>query len=243
MREYVVRVGDSPASISAQAHHAGCPKCTNLLVAANPDLPTVTYPNGFKTFRELRVGQRLRLPDAWFDGTLDRQPQSYFDSLPYADGVTPSKVAGVGKSPVEVIGSAKAAVAAIAADPNYCTSVSQAGSPVNQAVHDFKAAWNADNPNFTVPIGTSNYELSTANALSLALGKKPSPPGCVAGSPSGPMQPLSAPVPKGLSTGAIVGIGLLAAVTVGGITFAATYKPRRQGSPWDRGSNSVRRHR
>ena len=243
MRTHVVQAGDSPAKLAIS--FAGCPKCARDLILSpgNAHKERVVHPNGFISWKDLRVGESIELPEKWFNGELDRMPQSYFDSLPYADGVTPSKVAGVGQSPVEVIGSAKAAVAAIAADPNYCTSVSQAGSPVNQAVHDFKVAWNADNPNFPVPIGTGNYELSTANALSLALGKKPSPPGCVAGSPSGPMQPLSAPVPKGLSTGAIVGIGLLAAVTVGGITFAATYKPRRQGSPWDRGSNSVRRHR
>lgn len=229
MREYVVQPGDSPASIAAKNEHAGCPKCSNLLIKSNPQKATVRYPNGFVTFKELHVGEVLNLPDAWFDGTLDRQPQSYFAALPYADGVTP----GVGQAPgPDVIGSAKAAVAAIVADPNYCTSVGQSGSPVNTAIHAFKTAWNADNPNFPVPIGTGMYELLTANALSLALGKKPSPPGCVAGTPSGPMpvlQPLPAVVEKkGLSTGAVLGIGLAAAVTVGAITYAVTRPKRRR---------------
>ncbi len=141
MRTYVVRPGDSPASIAAQDSHAGCPKCANLLPAANPDLPTVTYPNGFKTFKELRVGQVINLPDAWFDGTLDRQPQSYFNALPYADGVTP----GVGQAP--------------------------------------------------------------------ALAPQPLP---------------AAVEKKSLSTGAVVGIGLVAATVAGGITYAATREPKRR---------------
>ncbi len=229
MRTYVVRAGDSPASIAAQDHHAACPKCSVDLIRANPEKKTVRYPNGFVTFKDLRVGEVLRLPEKWFNGELDQMPNSYFAALPYADGVTP----GVGQAPgPDVIGSAKAAVAAIVADPNYCTSVEQSGSPVNTAIHAFKTAWNADNPNFPVPIGTGMYELSTANALSLALGKKPSPPGCVAGTPSGPMpvlQPLPAVVEKkGLSTGAVLGIGLAAAVTVGAITYAVTRPKRRR---------------
>lgn len=138
--------GDSPASIASRPNMAGCPKCSNLLVAANPDLPTVTHPNGFKTFRELRVGQRLRLPDAWFDGSLDAKPQSYFDALPYADGVTLPKTSGVAQ----------------------------------------------------------------------------------AASPPQPLQASPTLEKKGLSAGALVGIGLLAAVTVGGITYAATRKQKRR---------------
>lgn len=204
------------------------------MLLANQHKERVVHPNGYVSFKELHAGERLELPEKWFNGELDQMPNSYFASLPRHDGVTP----GVGQTPqpvVDVIGSAKAAVDAIAADSNYCASVSQTGSAVNQAVHEFKVAWNADNPNLPVPIGTSNYELSTAAALSLALGKKPSPSGCGAGSA---FVPTSAPQPlpstpgsldkRGLSTGAVVGIGLLAAVTVGGITFAVTRKPRRR---------------
>ena len=230
MRTYVVQPGDSPASIAAKSEHAGCPRCARDLVLSpgNAHKKRVVHPNGFVSWESLHVGERLELPEKWFSGELDRMPQSYFDSLPRHDGVTP----GVGQSPLDVIGSAKAAVAAIAADPNYCVSVSQPGSPVNTAVHDFKVAWNADNPDFPVPIGTSRYEPSTANALSLALGKKPSPPGCsAAGVPvSAPVpQPFPAPIEKkGLSTGAVVGIGFVAATVVGGITYAATKRRRRR---------------
>ncbi len=65
---------------------AGCPRCAVDLVRANPHKPTIVYPNGFVTFRELYVGETLYLPDKWFDGTLDRLPQSYFQSLPDASG-------------------------------------------------------------------------------------------------------------------------------------------------------------
>jgi hypothetical protein len=220
VREYVVKYGDSPASIAAQDHHAGCPKCAKTLIEANSHLPTVTYPNGFKTFRELHVGQRLRLPDAWFDGTLDAQPQSYFNSLPRHDGVTP----GVGQShqsAVDVIGAAQAVADAIATDPNFCASVAKAGSAVNTAVHEFKVAWNANNPQSPVPLGTGNLESSVSAALATVLGDK-APPACDA-------QPLQeAPRGKGLSTGAIVGIGLGAAALVGGVTFAVTRKSARR---------------
>jgi len=60
---------------------AGCPKCAVDLVRANPQKPAVTYPNGFVTFRDLRAGERLNLPDKWFNGTLDDLPKSYFEGL------------------------------------------------------------------------------------------------------------------------------------------------------------------
>jgi hypothetical protein len=70
---------------------AGCPKCSRTLIAANPHKPTRTFPNGFVTFEELRVGEVLNLPEAWFDGSLDAMPPEYFAALPYADGVTPGR--------------------------------------------------------------------------------------------------------------------------------------------------------
>lgn len=84
MRQYVVAAGDSPARIATV--FAGCPKCAVDLVAANPQKPRVQYANGFTTFTSLRAGELLALPDAWFDGTLDRAPPAYFDALPSADG-------------------------------------------------------------------------------------------------------------------------------------------------------------
>lgn len=84
MRQYTVQPGDTPARIAA--HFAGCPKCAADLVAANPRKPAVRYPNGFVTFRELRSGESLNLPDKWFSGALDRLPSGYFEALPSIDG-------------------------------------------------------------------------------------------------------------------------------------------------------------
>jgi len=72
---------------------AGCPKCSRDLVLhpGNAHKPRRVYPNGFVTFTDLRVGEKLVLPEKWFDGTLDRMPSSYFASLPHPDGVTPIK--------------------------------------------------------------------------------------------------------------------------------------------------------
>jgi hypothetical protein len=91
MRVYVVRPGDSPAKIASMDEHASCPKCAIDLVRANaPPKEVIVHPNGFLTFRELRVGERLRLPEKWFEPRFELLPPAYFASLPYADGVTPS---------------------------------------------------------------------------------------------------------------------------------------------------------
>jgi len=60
------------------------------LVSANPHKKSKTYPNGFLTFEDLRVGEVLNLPDIWFDDN-DQRPPEYFRSLPSPDGVTPGK--------------------------------------------------------------------------------------------------------------------------------------------------------
>jgi hypothetical protein len=91
MRTYVVQPGDSPAGIASRDDMAGCPKCARDLILSNPGKETVIYPNGFISFKELRVGEELCLPDKWFDhASFDLYPPAYFASLPYADGVTPS---------------------------------------------------------------------------------------------------------------------------------------------------------
>lgn len=90
MRVYVVQPGDSPAGIASRDDMAGCPKCSADLVRANPHKATIVHPNGFVSFKELRVGEQLRIPDKWFDPAFDLLPPAYFASLPYADGVTPS---------------------------------------------------------------------------------------------------------------------------------------------------------
>jgi hypothetical protein len=88
MRTYVVQPGDSPAGIASRDDMAGCPKCAIALVNSNPQKQAIELPNGYKTFKELRVGETLFLPDEWFDGRHDALPPSYFKALPSADGVT-----------------------------------------------------------------------------------------------------------------------------------------------------------
>jgi hypothetical protein len=90
MRTYIVKPGDSPASIAARDDMAGCPKCCADLVKANWQKEAITYPNGYVTFKSLVPGETLNLPEKWFDPAFDLLPPAYFASLPYADGVTPS---------------------------------------------------------------------------------------------------------------------------------------------------------
>jgi hypothetical protein len=90
VRQYIVQAGDSPASIAANNDPPSCPKCAIDLVRANPHKATVTYPNGFTTFKELRLGETIRLPNKWFEPRFELLPPAYFGSLPYSDGVTPS---------------------------------------------------------------------------------------------------------------------------------------------------------
>jgi len=89
MRIYEVKEGDSPGKIAGE--FAGCMKCSRDLIAANPHKATVTYPNGYVTFKELREGEKLNLPDKWWSKEFDELPPAYFASLPHPDGVTPGK--------------------------------------------------------------------------------------------------------------------------------------------------------
>ena len=84
MRVYTVQhEGETAASIAAKDEHAGCPKCGKDLVNANPHRVSVRRENGYLDFRDPLVpGERLWLPERWFDGSLDREPRSYFDALP-----------------------------------------------------------------------------------------------------------------------------------------------------------------
>jgi len=363
MREYVVQPGDTPAGIASRPDMAGCPKCSRDLVAANPHKEAVIYPNGFVTFKDFRVGEKLNLPDKWFDGSLDNRPKAYFQALPHPDGVTMSSLglaaAGVlgdftkydaanttlgtllamndqsfsnavdalctmidqsaqeadkssdpriaayaqavhlstnaarqrnqdlvkaiitgdqaaaakaradvqndlttalsaaqlalqavyGKSgsgggaqppapatpttptptiPQDTLTAvAKAVTAAVAADPNYCASVSKVGSAMNTAIHAFKSTWNAANPGTPVPINTGTYEQATADALAKLLGS--APPACGAGGgaqPSFPGGDLTPPEPsQGMSLGAILGLSVLGAGAVGGAIYWATKEP------------------
>jgi len=102
-----------------------------------------------------------------------------------------------------LLASASAAVAALAADSNYCVSVGRVGTPVNTTVHNFKAAWNSANPGNPVPIGTGKYEPVVAQALSSALGGITVPPGCGAGAAAPmptPQQPAAQAQPAPVSS-------------------------------------------
>jgi hypothetical protein len=365
MREHTVRPDDSPARIAIE--YAGCPKCARDLVLANPHKEAVTYPNGFVTFKSLRAGEKLRLPDKWFSKEFDDRPRSYFQALPHPDGKTPSSLglaeaAGilgdygafdtavstitslaslspqsfsnavdaactlVDQSVREADGSAnpgiaayaqavhlstnaarqanqalvaaltsgdqsaisksradvqqnlttaldaaklalqavyggsapatpsapsapssppaipqdtlkavaKSVAAAVASDPNYCASVSRAGSSMNTAIHAFKSAWNAANPGSPVPINTGTYEQATADALARVLGS--APPACGARGGTSPSVPgggggdgLMPPQPStGMSIGAILGLSLLGAGAVGGAIYLATKEPPKR---------------
>ena len=358
MREHVVRSYDSPARIAIE--YAGCPKCARDLVASNPHKEAVTFPNGFVTFKDLRPGERLNLPDKWFNGELDNRPKSYFAALPNPDGKTPSSlglaeaagilgdftsfdsavatitslasmtpqsfsnavdaactmidqsvreadkspnpgvaayaqavhlstnaarqanqglvaaltsgdqatiakaradiqanlatavdaaklalqaVYGGGAQPAAPSSSpavpqdtlkavAQAVAAAVAADPNYCAAVSQAGSAMNTAIHAFKSTWNAANPGTPVPINTGNYEQATADAVARVLGSAPPACGARGGtSPSFPGggSPIAPPQPSdGMSFGTILGLSVLGAGAVGGAIYYATKEPPRR---------------
>jgi len=141
MRVYEVQAGDTPASIAAQPQMAGCPKCARDLIAANPHKASVTMPNGFVTFRDLAVGERLNLPEKWFDGSLDARPPSYFAALPYHDGLTPSTL---GSAAAGILGdytaldAASASVDALAqlSDQEFTSAVDAAGVLIGSAVSE-----------------------------------------------------------------------------------------------------------
>jgi len=139
---------------------------------------------------------------------------------------------------------AGAAYSALNLDPNYCTNVARAGTPVNTAVHNFKAAWNAANPSRAVPIGTGKYEPVVASALSSALGGVTVPAGCGAGAaqpapaaPSTPAAPVPmpeptvtpAPTPAPTASSAYSGAQIAAATAMNSALSAHGYKQADQG--------------
>lgn len=135
---------------------------------------------------------------------------------------------------------AGAAYTALSSDPNYCTSVARAGTPVNTAVHNFKAAWNAANPSSPVPIGTGKYEPVVAAALSSALGGVNVPTGCGAAPggvtpPAAPPQgappppPTVTPVPTPAASSAYSSAQIAAATAMNSALSAHGYKQADQG--------------
>lgn len=224
MRVYEVQPGDSPAGIASRDDMAGCPKCAIDLVRANPHKPTVTHPNGYVTFRELRAGERLNIPDKWFSKEFDELPPSYFAALPYADGITP----GVSGPPysAELVAAAERADAVLDKTldtEDYCVAVARVGSPANSAVHDFKVLWNATQTP-PVPINTGNYEEPTAAAMKAALGGRlvwePCPPRAPAPKPA-PVTRLAQKTDR-ISAGQVIGVALVGASAVAGTIYLVT---------------------
>jgi hypothetical protein len=281
MRVYEVQPGDSPASIAARDEMAGCPKCAIDLIRANPHKEAVVHPNGFATFKDLRAGEKLNLPNKWFNGDLDSRPKAYFAALPYPDGKTPSALGALADgvlSDYTTFDSASAQVNALPQldIPAFTNAVDVACSTIDQAVNEVgsnpTAAGMAQDTRAAVAWARArNAELGTAlksgndaevnaartgiqNVLATALdsarlalqafyGNVTVDIGPVKIDPvhTPPKTPKAAPLPpvsdpkllavnppqkeKGLSTGAVLGLGLLGAGAVGGVIYLATNKP------------------
>ena len=140
MREHTVRSDDSPARIAIE--YAGCPKCARDLVAVNPHKEAVAYPNGFVTFKDLRAGEKLNLPDKWFSGELDHRPKAYFAALPAHDGVTPSSLGDLAAAGIlgdfTSFDSAVATITSLAAmnPQSFSNAVDAACTMIDQSVQE-----------------------------------------------------------------------------------------------------------
>ena len=136
--------------------------------------------------------------------------------------------------PTTVVNDAQAVAAAIAADPNYCTTVGQNGSAVNVAVHNFKIDWNAAGLSPTVPVGTGKFESITATAVSTALGIA-GPAGCGGAPPAPPPAPSPSPSPTPAPTTAssssmtpwLIAAGVVAAAGIGYAVYR-NHEPTRK---------------
>jgi len=132
------------------------------------------------------------------------------------------------------IDAANAAVAAMNADANYCSTVCQSGSAVNTAVHAFKVAWNQyqqSQPSPTVLPFNGQYDQTTEAAI-ISLGISP-PPQCTSTCSTGgggptptPQPPTPAPTPttSSSSNGALVA----GAILVGGGIVAVAYAVKKR---------------
>ncbi len=112
-------------------------------------------------------------------------PAPYYPPIPpagvYPDPRPPAPQVGPVIVPVQpppapampdaIVQAALAASIAVLADPNWSTSVGISGTPVNTAVHNFKAVWNASQSP-KVPIGTGKLEPSVIAAITTALGAR-----------------------------------------------------------------------
>ena len=146
MRTYVVKDGDSQASIAARDEMAGCPKCGGAeFVRANPHKKSIVRPNGFRAFESLVPGEILNLPDAWFHPARDLLPPTYYKILPHPDGVTRGSL-GDAPGSLPDLDTAVAAVARLAAlgDAEFVQAVGDAGAKVDAVVNGVSSTGSAD---------------------------------------------------------------------------------------------------
>lgn len=140
---HVVREGETPATIAI--FYAGCPKCSRDLVVSNPQKKAVVYPNGYTTFADLKAGDKLNLPDKWFNGELDTRPTAYFAALPSANGVSLSSLgdaaAGI-LSDYATLDSASAKVGALstADDQSFSDAVGSTATLIDNSVKEVPSA-------------------------------------------------------------------------------------------------------
>lgn len=176
---YCVNVGRSGTAVNTAVH--------NFKAAWNAANPSATVPIGTGKY-EPSVADAL-------SSSLGGQsvPQGCGAAVATAPASIPAVAPAASGSNLSA--TAAAALAALNADPNYCSSVSRSGTSVNTAVHNFKAAWNSANPSTPVPIGTGKYEPSVAAALSSALGGQSVPSGCGAGAGAAPSVAPSSNLP------------------------------------------------
>ncbi len=133
----------------------------------------------------------------------------------YANGIATAQGGSGQSSALQT--AAQAAVDAINADSNYCASVSQNGTPVNAAIHNFKNAWNASGQGSQLA-HNGQYDAACAAAIASVLGS--SPAACQGGGGNVPSSTSS-----GSNTGLIIA-GVVAVAAAGGAALYLRKKKR-----------------
>jgi hypothetical protein len=206
------------ANAAAAAHAKDAHDGTQWAWQRNGQLATALASGDAATVTAARLDIQNALTTALGNARLALE--SYYASPPTAQASAPALAATVTASP-RLVSAAQAVASAASADPGYCASVGRAGSAVNGAVHAFKLAWNAEQAP-SVPVGTGAYESATASAVARVLGS--APPACASSAPSSALTPAYSTPARGVSPGAILGFGVLAAGAVAGVVFLATSK-------------------
>jgi hypothetical protein len=226
----VKEVSGSTQSADAAAKAAAVKSATKWAWQRNRDLATAIAASDRATITRARLDIQNSLATALGNARLA--------ILAHYPSASPSAAS------TDLQAAAKAAAAAIAADPNYCTSVTHPGTPVNAAVHRFKLAWNASQSP-KVPVGTGTYEVATVVALAQVNGSAPS--ACGAGQrpvpaprPPPPLTPrekqkqqeeLTPPSESSWSPWTIAAGVALGAAAAGGIAFLATRSSKSARRP------------